>query len=170
MNTTRYRSLTALFAVTLLSALAACQDKKPALRGAGMDMFTPVKMRLHPLSRLVPGTGPGAQSTAEARLELTDQFGDIVKGAGVVYCELFTWQALGQNNRGERIGLWNFDLNTPEANKQHWDGITRTYLCKLPLPQGVNAVLKTQGRLILSATWTLPNGARISDDMTLSLK
>jgi hypothetical protein len=172
MNTARLRPLAAVpisLALLLALCLAACQENRPPLAGSGMDMFTPVKMRLHPLSRLTPAAGAG-EATLEARLELTDQFDDICKGAGAVYCELFLHNSLGPNQHGDRLQLWNFDLNKPETNKVHWDGITRTYLLKLPLNPGVAAAIKKQSRVILSATWTLPNGGRLSDDITLNLK
>jgi hypothetical protein len=169
METVRSRLVQLLRSLAVLSSLAACQPQKPALAGAGMDMFTPVKMRLHPLSRIVPpSTGP--EPVVEARVELMDQFGDICKGAGVVYCELFVYDALRTDHHGDRIGLWNFDLSKPEANKQHWDNITRTYLLKLPMPQGSSIAIKKQTRLVLAATWTLPNGGRLTDDINLGLK
>jgi len=164
MNTIRFHFMLLLSLAAL--ALGGCNlfNRPPALAGAGMDMFTPVKMRLHPLTRV---TSADNASTVEARIELTDQFDDICKGAGTVYFELFTYETLVPNHHGERVGFWNFDLSKPEANKEHWDGITRTYLCKLPLPA---AGLKKQSRLVLSATWALPNGARLTDEMPISLK
>jgi hypothetical protein len=170
MNTARSHPLaSALLSLAVLFLLASCQPPKRTLTGSGMDMFTPVKMRLHPLSRIVTPPAP-AEPIAEARIELMDQFDDICKGAGAVYCELFVYSGFGQNHRGERIGVWNFDLNKPEANKQHWDGITRTYLLKLPLPTGSSVALKKQAKVVLAATWTLPNGNRLTDDITLGLK
>jgi hypothetical protein len=165
MNAMRH-PLTLMLPLTLALALAACQPAKNRnLSGSGMDMFAPVKMRLHPLTRFIPAAGE-ADSTAEARLEFTDQFNDIGKAAGSVYFELFVYQTLVPNHQGDRIGFWKFDINTPEANEKAWDAITRTYLFKLP----VNAAAKKQSRLILVATFTLPNSTRLTDDITLNLK
>lgn len=169
MKTVRFHPVVAALLSLAVFALAACQDKKPPFSGAGMDMFMPVKMRLHPLSRVVPPAAPG-EPFIEARIELTDQFDDIGKAPGAVYCELFVYEALSQNHHGERMGLWNFDLNKPDANKEHWDGITRTYLLKLPLAMGSSIALKKQTKVVLSASWTLPNGHRLTDDITLNLK
>jgi hypothetical protein len=169
MNTARSHLAAALLSLVALVLFAGCQPPKPALAGAGMDMFTPVKMRLHPLSRIVPPTN-GAEPVVEARIELMDQFDDICKGAGVVHCELFVYDTLRTDHHGERIGAWNFDLSKPAANKQHWDGITRTYLLKLSMPQGSSIALKKQTKFVLAATWTLANGARLTDDIDLSLK
>jgi hypothetical protein len=158
---------TSLILLSLL-ALSGCGpwDKTPALTGGGMDMFTPVKMRLHPLSRVLPeagATGP----VVEARLEFTDQFGDIGKGAAPVYFEVFKYEALMPNHRGDRFSVWNFDLSKPDANKQHWDAITRTYLFKLPLPPGS---LKKQTRVVLAATLSLVGSERLTDEITIDLK
>jgi hypothetical protein len=162
-------ALTSL-ALLLAAASAGCfACKAPDLSGGGMDMFTPVKMRVHPLSRVIPEI-TGATPTPpiiEGRLEFTDQFGDVCKAAGPVYCEAFKYDSLTPNHHGDRLGLWNFDLSKPRENKQHWDAITRTYLFKLPL---LPASLKKQTRLILAATFTLPSGRRLTDDITLTLK
>jgi hypothetical protein len=157
-----------------LAALQGCQfgqpaSLKPGPGNGGMEMFTPVKMRLHPLSRMVPPEkdGPANGALVEARLELTDQFGDVTKSPGALYFELYAYQSLVPNHHGDRISLWNFDLSVPQSNKDHWDAITRTYLFKLPVPADA---LKKEKRAILSATLTLPSGQRLQDDLAISLK
>jgi hypothetical protein len=151
-----------------LFAFAGCGpwDKTPVLAGGGMDMFTPVKIRVHPLSRVLPEAG-AAGPIVEARLEFTDQFGDIGKGAAPVYFEVFKYEPLMPGHRGDRLNVWNFDLAKPDANKQHWDAITRTYLFKLPLPPGS---LKEQTRVVLAATLSLTGSERLTDDITIDLK
>lgn len=158
----------------LFFLLAACPPAEPPrLTGTGHDMFAPVKMRLHPLTRwIVPTTSaattaPGA-ATVEARLEFTDQFGDVAKGVGKVYFELYAYEPIAIGNRGERIDLWNADIATPELNKQHFDPITRTYLFKL----GVNEskLPRNQTRFVIVATFTLPNESRLSDSMQIAVR
>jgi hypothetical protein len=152
------------FALLLAAiALPACQlgmQKDPKLTGSGMDMFTPVKMRLHPLSRVVNESG----TAIEGRIELTDQFGDINKGVGTVTFDLFNYETLIPNHQGDKLNSWSFDFNNPDANKKHWDGITRTYLFNLPLPENT----KTKPRFLLTATLTLPNGTKLTDDIPLA--
>ena len=159
-----------LLCTSLLALLCGCPPARPpALAGAGMDMFTPVRVRLHPLSRLVAGTGATGAATApspagpavEARLEFTDQFGDIGKSAGTAEFELF---APGVVGRGEKLATWSQDINSPEANRAHWDAITRTYLFHLPLPPGA----APRDRSTLSLTFTLSNGQRLVDSLSLS--
>jgi hypothetical protein len=145
--------------------MAACQGfGKPGskkLFGAGMDMFTPVKMRLHPLSRLIP-----SPPTVEARLEFTDQFGDISKSVGAARFELFAYDPIAFAHKGKSLGQWNESLTTPDDNRNHWDAITRTYLFKLS-PDGAIA---GHDRIVLSAAFTLPNGEELSDSIILPPK
>jgi hypothetical protein len=153
-----------LSCVLLLSAVACQGPGKPGakkLTGAGWDMFTPVKMRLHPLSRLI--TSP---PTVEARLEFTDQFGDIEKSVGMAHFELFAYDVIAFAHKGKRLGQWDESLVTPDDNRNHWDAITRTYLFKLS-PDGA---LAGHDRVVLAATFTLPNGEKLSDEITLPPK
>ena len=154
----------------LLLATGCLPVRPPLLAGAGMDMFTPVRVRLHPLSRLVPATAPTTAPAApqavagvQARLEFTDQFGDIGKAAGSAHFELFAPAILG---KGDKLAEWTTDINAPAANHQHWDAITRTYLFDLPLPAG----LSPRDRSILSVTFTLPNGERLVDTLPLAAR
>jgi hypothetical protein len=158
-----------ILCLTLAAALAGCDLGNPQTLSSGaggMDMFTPQKMRLHPLSRILPPAGK-SPPVIEARLEFTDQFGDIGKAVGTVYFELFAYETFALNNQGDRLAIWNFDLNTPQSNKDRWDSITRTYLFKLPVPDDV---LAKRSRVILKATFALPSGSRLTADMPLSLK
>jgi hypothetical protein len=158
--------ISALLLLTLLGA-SACQplsSTPPPETTAGMEMFLPAKMRLHPLSRIVASA---SNATLEARLELTDSFGDIGKGVGSATFKLFTYSALMPNHQGSTLGQWHFDLSTPTANHDHWDAITRTYLFKLPLtPASLNNV----GRVQLTANLTLPDGTNLLDSLTLPTK
>jgi hypothetical protein len=128
-----------------------------------MDMFTPVKMRLHPLSRLV-----ASPFTVEARLEFTDQFGDVGKGVGEAQFTLFAYDPIALEHKGRRIGEWSMSLTAPDDNRARWDAITRTYLFKLT--PDANAVGGDRGKFVLSVEFTLPNGEKLSDQITLSAK
>ena len=172
----KHHFLTLLVLLTLF--FAACEPTKPVLTAGagGMDMFSPVKMRLHPLSRVVTGDkaggggGGGSPTTVEARLEFTDQFGDVTKSPGTVYFEVFRYENFTPTHHGDRIDLHTFQLSSPEANKEHWDPITRTYLFHLPLP--ADSLKKSDTRLILSVTLNPDAGdaTRLQDDRTLFIK
>jgi len=178
MDIMEYRFMTFLILPALF--LTACESTPVLTAGAGgMDMCSPVKRRLHPLPRVSigdktgggtgGGTEGGAPTTIEARLEFTDQFGDVTKSPGAVYFEIFRYQNFIPNHHGDRIGLHNFQLNSPEANKEHWDPITRTYLFHLSLPADS---LKNDTRLVLSATLNpdANDATRLQDDLTLPIK
>ncbi|HVS72546.1 MAG TPA: hypothetical protein VHQ47_14920 [Phycisphaerae bacterium] len=155
-----------LLAISLLPfALAACQlfpaGPSRKFAGGGMDMFTPVNVRIHPLSRLVPAAGK-EPATLQARLEFTDQFHDVTKAAGAGAFEFFAPAAIGH---GPKLAAWTVDLNDPAANHEHWDAVTRTYLFTLPLPPGAPADKGT-----LTVTFTLPNGQKLTDSAAVSAR
>lgn len=146
----------ALLALALL--VAGCPTAPPReLRGSGQDMFSPDTLRIHPLTRLVPGT----PAVVETRLEFTDQFGDITKTAGTVDLEL-----LAPGNRS--LGRWTFDLSAPAANKAFWDPITRTYLFRLNIPDAPE--LKSGQTLKLNAETSFPNATRLTAGTALTYR
>ena len=133
-------------------------------------MFIPTKMRLYPLTRIVlpmpastaPATAPATSSpatvpTLEARIELSDQFGDPCKGAGTVALELFDTSAPSLNRKP--IASWTLSLLTPQENRDHWDRTTRTYLFKISLPADFSAPSTGHDRFQLSATFVSPGNA-----------
>jgi hypothetical protein len=131
-----------------------------------MEMFTPVKIRLHPLTRIVPanGTTTAPAPSLEARIEFTDQFNDAGKGIGTVAIQLLDTPALGTRIP---LGSWTVSLNEPPINRDHWDRTTRTYLFRFPLPPNLP---QNRDRLTLSAVVTLPNNNTLTDEMTVPLR
>jgi len=150
--------------MTLGGLLAGCPswEKRPAFSGSGMDMFTPVALRIHPLSRVATA---GAAVRLQARLEFSDQMGDVGKGVGRIDLQLFEYQTLAPGHQGRPLGSWTIPLDAPAANHAHWDAITRTYLCDIPLADGL-----PQARYVLRAGFTLPNGDRLKDEAVLGGK
>ena len=156
--------------------LLGCETPPPKLSGSGMDMFAPVKVRLHPLSRIVipsttpataPATAPATSSTLppppvlEARLELTDQFGDAGKGIGDVAIEVYEPDTA--NARGKRLARLEVSLNAPELNRDRWDRTTRTYFFRVP----VVGVSRDREQYLVTVTVTLPNQAVLTDQIQL---
>lgn len=137
-----------LIALLCVPWMAGCPPTQPKLAGSGMDMFGPVSLRVHPLSRLQEKATP---PYLEGRVELTDQFGDTGKGVGRL-----TWVAKSYTSpvpgMGSEISRWSIDLNDPANNGASWDKITRTYLCKLPWTGA------KEEKIELEATLELPNG------------
>ena len=161
----RRRQLAWWGGAVVLSALAACgpAGARP-LTGSGMDMFEPVAMRIHPLTRAIPNN---PKENVEIHLELKDQFGDVAKGVGKVSLELYSYALMGLNHHGKKLATWSGDLSTPEFNKQYWDPITRTYVFHF---QADPARLKVGSKWVVAATMELPNNLKLTDDFTMEVK
>jgi hypothetical protein len=158
MNTRPLLILTLFLAALPLGACWPTDTQPPNLVGTGMDMFGPVALRIHPLTRITAdGAAPGGK-LLEVRIELTDQMRDITKGVGVMHftlrrAEVFTTTIVDQ---------WEVPIDTPQANIARWDSITRTYLFNRPLPP------QADGKdLLLEATLTLPNGDQLKGKFPL---
>jgi len=145
-----------------------------------MDMFAPVSLRIHPLTRISfspsttnPATAPANSPlpTLQARLELTDQFNDTGKTVGLVNLDIHEYQLLLPHHRGSRLSRFTLDLSSPTTNQQFWDPITRTYFFKIPLhPDAAKILAATNYHLTLAATLTLPNGEVLSSHLILTPK
>jgi hypothetical protein len=162
----RFSRLAALPVVTLALTLAATlpgcwpdpSDKPPVLVGTGMDMFGPVELRVHPLTRVTTDNAADGKPLVEIRLEFKDQMGDTTKGVGAL---AFTLRQAGALT-STVLDRWEERIDTPRENKAHWDAITRTYLFRRPLPPGADA-----GKLVLTATLTTPGGQTLANEMRL---
>lgn len=132
-----------------------------------MDMFAPISMRLHPLTRIITPPLP-ATPEIEARLECTDQMGDITKGVGSVSFQLCSWEFASLSHQGPRLATWISDITTPDHNKLHWDPITRTYLFHLPLEASIP--LSPGKKYVLLATLHFTNNTQLTDDIVLTIK
>ena len=137
-----------------------------------MELFTPIAIRLHPLSRIVsPATAPGGDaanrpaSTLEAHVEFDDQFADTTKGVGTLTLQLFDpAEPAGKN--GKLLQTWSFSLQSPRDHQQYWDRTTRTYLFKLPLPD----LPANRDHLKVVAKLLLPNNSSLTDERDIPLK
>jgi len=120
--------------------------------------FAPVAMRFHPFTAI--GAASGADQTLiEARLTFHDRWDHTTKTRGTLRFELALLDDAGRSDpaRRQRINTWDADLTPLDRNARHFDGMTRTYLFKLRLPQTVPA-----GRtLLLTAQFNAPDGRRL---------
>ncbi|HVT83003.1 MAG TPA: hypothetical protein VHM90_20365 [Phycisphaerae bacterium] len=144
--------------------LAACEPPTPRLTGSGMDMFAPVTIRLHGLTRFMvppaPTTANSARPSAtilEAHFEFADQFTDPTKAPGSLTLQLFDQP--GIIHKGALLQSWDLSLKTPEEQKEHWDRTTRTYVFKLPLDKPLPA---GREHVLLTAIFTLANSQVLS--------
>jgi hypothetical protein len=89
--------------------------------------FWPVKMRIHPLTRVV-ADDDSSRLVIEARIELRDQHNHTTKGYGQVRFDLFDGAA---GSAEQTIEEWNEDLRDLNSNRLYYDDVTRTYLFRL---------------------------------------
>lgn len=89
--------------------------------------YAPATVRVHPLSRLVPGADGSAPRQAEIRVQCLDPEGDATRTTGTLWLRLGT---------GERARIVERDLGDPKVNREDWDPVTRTYRLLLPVPDG----------------------------------
>ncbi len=127
-----------------------------------MDIFAPVALRVHPLTRILP-------DQLEARIELTDQMDDVTKGVGIITVELRRYELASLGHRGQLVQRWQQDISTLQANEKYWDPITRTYVFRYPLAADK---VRDTSRFVLLAAMQFPNNSELTDqkDVTMSAR
>ncbi|MGH7132435.1 MAG: hypothetical protein ACREJO_10870 [Phycisphaerales bacterium] len=100
-----------------------------------MEQLAPVKIRVHPLTRI--SIQKDEPPKLNCHFELLDQFNHSIKWLGKVRVELYRPVAdaasspIGATGTEKQELVWNQDLNDPRTNADMYDWVTRTYL--LPL-------------------------------------
>ncbi len=174
------RALGAVGVLGALAALASCGLEPKPLPAPGSvieaeapaNPFAPVGVRVHPLTRLVPGRRAGEATTIDAHIELIDQAGDSVKGAGLLTIELYRGvgpiSVVGQQ---DQVMRWALDLAQPETNRLAYDRVTRTYRVTLTdLPAALQAPrggASHEENLSLRVRLTTPGGRQVSGEARL---
>jgi hypothetical protein len=90
--------------------------------------FDPVRLRVHPLTRITRDTDGTA--VLACHVELRDASNQVVKALGVAAVELYVEDAKGHADAtGQR---WEVDLREPKENAAAFDDVvTRTYVLRL---------------------------------------
>jgi hypothetical protein len=171
------RRLPALILVVAAIGPAGCFDltgRPRELTGSGMDMFAPVSMRIHPLTRLLPVGGARPAATAASRaeqieihVEFKDQFGDVGKAVGVLELEVEDTQ-LNFLGGDHRVAAWQEDIRTPRENAKYWDAITRSYV--FTHDPANPAALRPGSKFNVQVTMTFPNGTKLHDKATVTVR
>lgn len=105
-------------------------------QGQPSAMFAPVRIRVHPLTRL--GRDSGGRAMIVCHLEVKDRWGDTVKGAGVLQVTMYRTGLGAVSGQEEQERRWEVDLRDPEVNASLYDPATRTYRVQLGgLPEWV---------------------------------
>jgi hypothetical protein len=97
----------------------------------------PQRMRVHPLSQLVPDQNSG-KPLIEARVEFTDPAGNTCKSVGLIDIDLH--DKASDEYKSKPVASWSANLWDLAVNRDRYDEVTRTYLFTLkledhPVPQ-----------------------------------
>lgn len=118
--------------------------------------YVPATVRVHPLSRVVPGVDPGTPPHAEVCVQCLDVDGDPTRGVGLLSVQVGADADASTTSR---------NLGDAKVNRADWDPITRTYRLQFAVPAafqcGSGAVLPVQVRLQLTPTRQLQASANI---------
>lgn len=160
------RIFVALCIGALLGLLGACgevrfkgerPDGNAAMTAAAWP-FVPVTLRLHPFTTFVPAT-EDEPAVLEARIELLDQQGDVIKGIGQWRFEVYAMgERASQAGQERQLYVWSVPMVTLAENRRHYDPITRTYSFNLKFDQPP----PTERKLELRVQLTDPAGNRLT--------
>ncbi len=92
----------------------------------------PIRMRVYPATRFVKGQG---RLILDAMIELSDEMGDPVKGAGEFRLQLIDQQRASESPIGKTLYAWQIAVSSIEDQKRTYDRITRTYRFRLQLEE-----------------------------------
>lgn len=105
--------------------------------------FSPVSMRIYPLTHTELSARGGALLVVF--IELKDQWGDTVKGAGALELRL-TREGGGSDEPGDAV--WSIDLSDLDRNAALYDPSTRTYRFALDgLPGWLSEIVRGGGAI-----------------------
>jgi len=116
--------------------------------------FGPSAMRIHPLTHAEVVDG---ESRIVVHMELTDAWGDTVKGLGGATVELSRVGSV----RGEGVTRWDIALGEVRPNLSYFDAVTRTYRFVLTeVPAWFER--DRRGRLAMTYKWATAGGDVVS--------
>ncbi len=140
------------------------QAESPAgSNGVSVWRLVPWSMRVYPSTRFtVQDTG---WAILEARIELTDEMGDSVKGIGRFRLELFSRGPAGSADTGQRLYSWNVATTSLADQRRYYDPITRAYLFRLKLDE--TDTFKRDS--LLKVLFTASDGSRLEAQAPLPI-
>jgi hypothetical protein len=141
----------------------AAQPSQSSLKVAYAG-FTPAKVSLLPLTRLVNSSTPDTESYIQAYVTLADEFGAQLKYPGTLRFELYEKLLRSAKPKGPRKKIWpDLDLRGPKQNDQYWQDFLRAYEFHLDFMPDSNL------KYILEVTFLGSEGKRLSDQLTLEI-
>jgi hypothetical protein len=125
-----------------------------------VNPFTPVRLDVHPLTRVMRDASTGARSI-EAHVELFDAYNQPVKALGTFVFELYE-EGVGEGGGRTQIQRWKVDKTLdPAQNARAFDRVTRTY--SIRLTEAASAAGPGR-RLSLRVQFTPTGGTPVSSD------
>jgi hypothetical protein len=152
----------AIAALSMVGCLGFKMDDPPGngqpAEGASVNgpawQIRPTSMRIYPATRFVTSED---DAVLEARVQFYDEAEDTTKAVGHMRIELFELRRAEAIVPGRRLHTWEVPLLTLEANKTHYDPITRAYIFRLRV---AGAELAEQN-LLVKATFMPVSGQRM---------
>jgi len=159
------------FPLLLLVLVAGCSDVPTLPRtGTENDLFGPSELRFHSFTQVKDFTADDTIDGIDAQVELLDQFGDPTKGSGSFIFELFEYRKGNPDMRGIRLAYWPATLVTLDAQRLHWNKITRTYGFRLyPDEKGYPPISDARS-YVLTAQYQAAGGGRLTAHTVLLAK
>lgn len=117
----------------------------------------PAKVRVDSFTRLSK-TEEG-RGYLEARVQVLDKDGHPMRAIGKFRIELFAFQRQAPDPRGDRLAVWNIDIQDHEDNRRYFDVLINGYTFPLEMP--VNAPADASGKYVVEATFIRPDGRRV---------
>ncbi len=124
--------------------------------------YEPRRMRVYPSTRFVQDD---QRPILEARIELTDEMGDSIKGVGRFRLELFARGIAGNPGVGQRLYSWDVSTTTLADQYRYYDPITRAYLFRLKLDEAITAQTQT----VVQVMFISPQGKRLETQAVLPI-
>ena len=164
------RSWSVLAAVGGVSCLFACAPKSVT----GVDPLDESLLFLMPAEiHIVEAFSNWADLDGEPGIDGIDVYvqpvnaaGDAIQAAGAMYVELFTFRPASADRRGERLGIWDFDLASQEDQDRRWNRATQMYRFPVVLTEDSRPT-KPATKFVLSVTHNPPVGFRRTDEYIL---
>ena len=150
--------------ILLLAAAGGCVPNLGPQPGAvpvpaPINLQLPARIALHPFTGTRVFSEAGGITGVDVRIEARDHWDDATKAFGQFRFELYHFRATSADPRGDRVAVWNVDVLDPQANRRHWNNISKTYQFKL----GWNEPIPIGQHFVLEAFFQSPFGPRLED-------
>lgn len=158
-------------AILFCLGLAGCERRTDADPAActpeeQLKLLLPAKIDVLPFTKVKSWDDDQIPDGIEVVLRPLDSFGDQTKAVGCFRFELYTYRKADSDIRGQRVGFWEENLNTRNAQSLHWDKITRTYRFRLVW----TGETPRPGKYVLEVTYLAPSGLRLVDTYVLEAR